>query len=95
MYFNRLNFGIRIQELRMAQGKTQEELAEKLNISRETLSRMERGSQSCSIDRLIELSVTFHVSTDYLLTGKSSDKSHDRNQLLEIIGQLSEIARNM
>jgi DNA-binding XRE family transcriptional regulator len=37
---------------------TQEELAEKLNISREHLGRIERGKYGCSIDLLIELSFT-------------------------------------
>ena len=49
---------------------TQEELAEKLNISREHLGRIERGKYGCSIDLLVEFSCTLNASTDYLLMGE-------------------------
>ena len=76
MYFDQEAFGKRLKELRNIKGMTQEELAEKLNISREHLGRIERGKYGCSIDLLIEL-------------------EQDRRQLLQVISQLSEIARNM
>ncbi len=69
--------------------------AEKLNISREHLSRIERGKYGCSIDLLIELSYTLNASTDYLLLGRNPDRDQDRKQLLQVIRQLSDIARNM
>ena len=43
MYFDANDFAARLQTLRKAQGMTQEELAEALNISLEHLSKMERG----------------------------------------------------
>ena len=58
MYFDQEAFGKRLEELRNIKGMTQEELAEKLNISREHLGRIERGKYGCSIDLLIELSFT-------------------------------------
>ena len=69
--------------------------AEKLNISREHLGRIERGKYGCSIDLLIELSFTLNASTDYLLLGCRPEREQDRRQLLQVISQLSEIARNM
>lgn len=88
-------FGKRLKELRNIKGMTQEELAEKLNISREHLGRIERGKYGCSIDLLIELSYTLNASTDYLLLGRNPDRDQDRKQLLQVISQLSDIARNM
>ena len=82
-------------DLRNIKGMTQEELAEKLNISREHLGRIERGKYGCSIDLLIELSFTLNASTDYLLLGCRPEREQDRRQLLQVISQLSEIARNM
>ena len=95
MYFDQAAFGKRLKDLRNIKGMTQEELAEKLNISREHLGRLERGKYGCSIDLLIELSCTLNASTDYLLMGRNPDRDQDRRQLLSVISQLSSIARNM
>ena len=46
MYFDQEAFGKRLKELRNIKGMTQEELAEKLNISREHLGRIERASMA-------------------------------------------------
>ena len=43
MYFDATEFAARLSTLRKAQGMTQEEMAEALNISLEHLSKMERG----------------------------------------------------
>ena len=95
MYFDQEAFGKCLKELRNIKGMTQEELAEKLNISREHLGRIECGKYGCSIDLLIELSYTLNASTDYLLLGRNPDRDQDRKQLLQVISQLSDIARNM
>jgi transcriptional regulator with XRE-family HTH domain len=95
VYFDQEAFEKRLKELRNIKGMTQEELAEKLNISREHLGRIERGKYGCSIDLLIELSCALNASTDYLLLGRNPDRDQDRRQLLQVISQLSDIARNM
>ena len=84
-----------LSDLRQKNNMTQLELAEKLNISREHLGRIERGKYGCSIDLLIELSYTLNASTDYLLLERNPDRDQDRKQLLQVISQLSDIARNM
>lgn len=53
---------------------TQEELAEKVNITREHLGRLDRGKYGCSIDLHIELYYTLNASTDYLLLGRNPDR---------------------
>ncbi len=57
----------RIYELRLSFGWTQVQLAEKLNITKQTVSNWENDNIQPSIDMLIKLSKTFNVSTDYLL----------------------------
>ncbi len=59
--------GDRIAELRKQNGMSQEELAEKLKISRQSVSKWESGQSLPEIDKIIILSELFHVSTDYLL----------------------------
>ena len=54
---------------------------------------MERGREGCSIDLLVEIAVYFHVSTDYLLMGKASDLAADRKRILDVISELSGVAK--
>ena len=95
MYFNQVEFGRRVQESRKFIGMTQEELADRLGIDKNHVSRIERGAKACSIDILVELSGILKVSTDYLLTGKSIDREMTRTQVLSVISQLSLIAQNL
>ena len=99
MYFDATEFAARLSTLRKAQGMTQEEMAEALNISLEHLSKMERGKRKPSIDLIIAMACYFHVSTDYLLMGMLMGKDHDkvdsRTKLLDVVTQLTEIAKSL
>ena len=57
----------KIMDLRKRNGWSQEELAEKLGISRQSVSKWESGASIPDIDRILALSRLFSVSTDYLL----------------------------
>ena len=59
--------GRRLKELRKQAGKTQEQIAEDLNLAVETISRIERGKRGCSVDMLLMLSEYYQTSVDYLL----------------------------
>lgn len=65
----------RIQEQRKLNGLTQEQLAEKLNVSRQSISKWESNQSFPEIDRIILMSEIFNVSTDYLLKEKTNDYS--------------------
>mgnify|MGYP002625453283 CR=1 FL=1 len=57
----------RIKELRVARGLNQVELAERLGVSKQSVSNWENDNIQPSIEMLVRLSHTFSVSTDYLL----------------------------
>ena len=59
--------GQRINELRIATGWSQVQLADKLNISKQTVSNWENENIQPSIEMLVRIARLFHVSTDYLL----------------------------
>lgn len=59
--------GSRINELRIASGWSQVQLAEKLNISKQTVSNWENDNIQPSIEMLVRIANLFSVSTDYLL----------------------------
>ncbi len=62
-----MNLADKILELRKKKGLSQEELAEVLNVSRQTISRWEVGTALPDAINLVQLSKVFEVSTDYLL----------------------------
>lgn len=59
--------GEKIQALRKARGWSQEELASQIGVSRQAVSRWESDSTKPEAEKLLALSDTFGVSTDYLL----------------------------
>lgn len=59
--------GIRIKELRLKNNITQEELANKLYISKQAISKWENGYCLHDIDNLEKICCIFNVSIDYIL----------------------------
>lgn len=57
----------KIMELRKKNGWSQEELANKLNVSRQSVSKWESAMSVPELDKILQLSEIFEVSTDYLL----------------------------
>lgn len=57
----------RIATLRKDAGWSQEELAERLGVSRQAVSKWESGASQPDLERVLALSELFEVSTDYLL----------------------------
>ncbi len=57
----------KIIKLRKNNGMSQEDLADRLQISRQSISRWENGSAKPDADNILQLSKLFGVSTDYLL----------------------------
>lgn len=70
MEFNAL-IGSRIAKLRKEHNLTQEQLAERLDISIKHCSAVERGLSSLSLEKLVDVSILFDVSLDYLVKGNS------------------------
>ena len=57
----------KIMDLRKRSGWSQEELADRLGISRQSVSKWETGESTPDIDKIIRMSELWNVSTDYLL----------------------------
>lgn len=65
----------KIIKLRKQQGWSQEELAMKLGISRQSVSKWESTASIPDLDKIIKLSELFGVSTDYLLKDSEDDEN--------------------
>lgn len=72
-----MNLPTKLASLRKKKGMTQLELAEKLDISRQAVSRWEAGSVVPSTDNLKTLSDLYGVSVDYLLNEDADDSCGD------------------
>lgn len=64
----------KIIKLRKKNGWTQEELAEKVNVSRQSVSKWEGAQSVPDLDKILQLSQIFGVSTDYLLKDEMEEE---------------------
>ena len=100
--------GKRIQLCRKAKGMTQEQLAERIDLSRNYLSAVERGVNQISLDKLIELMNVLECSADEIFvdvinTGTKTKASilserlkglsvAEQNRILEVLDTLIKTA---
>lgn len=66
------DFGERIYELRNKNNMSQGDLADRLEVSRQTVSKWENSMCKPEADKLIQLSEIFNVSIDYILKGEQT-----------------------
>ena len=62
-----MNLADKITALRRQRGLSQEELADMLDVTRQSVSKWEGGQSVPDIQKILQLSAIFKVSTDYLL----------------------------
>lgn len=70
-----MNLSEKISDLRKKQGWSQEDLADKLGVSRQSVSKWEGGLAMPELDKVVQMSKLFGVSCDYLLVDSANDKS--------------------
>lgn len=92
MYYNTIETGKRIHQLRKKKGLTQEKLAEEVNISERHLQKLESGERGGSIDTLVEIALFFHASLDFLILGKPQS-AEIQSQLREMAACLENMAK--
>ncbi|MBM7617597.1 uncharacterized protein (TIGR01655 family) [Weissella uvarum] len=80
-----MNFDEMIKAIRLNREMTQEEFAQELNITRQTLSRWETGRGYPNLDTLVDLSYRFDISLDELLKGK--DLNGEKTDVVETISK--------
>lgn len=71
-----MEIGKKLKDARIKSGLTQEEIAEKLNVSRQTISNWENEKSYPDIISVIELSSLYSISLDDLLKGDEEMKKH-------------------
>ena len=82
--------GSRLKQARINAGLTQQELAEKTNLSIAFISRIERGSSHINLKRLSEFCSILDVSEGYILNGVAdSDENYLYNEFNDILKKCS------
>lgn len=89
MQFDRTAYGKRIKRLRISTGLTQEQLAEKMNVTSTYIVKIENSQRTGSIEFSVELAYCFGVSLDYLLLG--AEVENKKQALQRVISFLSEL----
>lgn len=70
-----MTFSEKISALRKQKGWSQEELAEKLMVTRQAVSKWESAQSMPDLDKLVQLSEALGVSTDYLLKDEQAQSA--------------------
>ena len=91
-----MTLGEKITQLRNAAGMTQEEMAEKLMVSRQSVSKWEMNQALPQIDKVLTICELFGVSTDELLKEKMSiNKGSEKNKYFGTDGFRGEANLNL
>ncbi|MBR7084164.1 MAG: helix-turn-helix transcriptional regulator [Oscillospiraceae bacterium] len=88
-------FGERLKKLRKKAGLTQQQLANKIWVSKAAISNYELYERNPSPEILMKLARAFHVSTDYLLGFKDTEHNLNTEGLTEDDIQFLEITIEM
>lgn len=68
-----MEFNNKLYELRKQKGFSQEELANRLNVSRQTVSKWEVGDSTPDMEKLVAISDLFGISLDELVMNKAPE----------------------
>ena len=73
----------KILKLRKAHGLSQDELAEKLGVTRQSISKWESNQATPELDKVVKLAEVFDTNTDYLLQPSATDELTLKTSMLE------------
>ena len=85
------SFPARLRSLRKKNDWSQGQLAQKINIEEQRISKYERGLSAPSLDILVDIAHAFGVSLDYLLTGKGKSYGADKVKNPQLIEKIEEV----
>ena len=75
-----MNLGERLFELRKAKNLTQDDMAEKLNVTRQTVSKWETNQSTPDFDKIMPLCELFEIGVEELLTGKKPEEKQEKKE---------------
>jgi transcriptional regulator with XRE-family HTH domain len=85
-----MNIGERIVALRKEKNISQSELAKRLNVSRQAVSKWEQGTSSPDTERLIQLAEILGTEVEYLATGTHPEPGSVVLNIVETVERVEE-----
>ena len=85
-----MEFNNKLYQLRKQKGLSQEELANRLNVSRQTVSKWEVGDSTPDMEKLVAISDLFEISLDELVMGKAPVHPEQNSNKSEIVSEIKE-----
>ena len=85
-----MEFNNKLYDLRKQKGFSQEELANRLNVSRQTVSKWEVGDSTPDLEKLVAISDLFEISLDELVLDKAPVSSEETSSKSEVLSELKE-----
>ena len=86
-----MQFGDKLQKIRKENNITQEGLADKLDVSRQAVSKWESGQAYPDTEKLIQISKIFNVSLDELIGENKSSPKENGNTKLNVMEVLQKV----
>lgn len=75
-----MNLGEKLFELRKTKNLTQDDVAEKLNVTRQTVSKWETNQSTPDFDKIVPLCEIYEITPNELLTGKKQEQETVDNE---------------
>lgn len=79
-----MNLGEKLYELRKEKKLSQEEVADKLNVTRQTVSKWETNQSTPDFDKILPLCELFEISADELLSGNKKEENSVEKQTKKV-----------
>ena len=77
-----MSLGERLYELRKKKGLSQEEVAEKLNVTRQSVSKWETDESKPDFDKIVPICELYEISTNELLNGTQEEKEEKEVKII-------------
>ena len=80
-----MNFGETLFKLRKEKNLSQEDVADELNVTRQTVSKWETNQSTPDFDKIVPLCELFEISTEELLTGRKPEENNKKVEKQEVV----------
>lgn len=90
-----MKFNEKLIKLRKASGLSQEELGDKLNVSRQTISKWELGETTPEMDKLVKMSEIFNITLDELVKDENIEPQINNTNTQKLAGMMIKILKGI
>ena len=90
-----MKFNEKLVKLRKEAGLSQEELGNKLNVARQTVSKWELGETTPEMDKLVKMSEIFNITLDELIKEENVNEKINNTNSQKLAGLVIEILKGI